>query len=429
MVPNDYLAHEFKLPRITLESTKKYIMETNAKARKNVEDGPKHYMRNWQFTPLFHMPSFTIEHLSRAAGVPTAPKSHTAFSKVPQPTPPASERARRFAASSVSSSRSSKPLPLSLHGKHPSPDLETPPAKRLKTVMGSRLVTAPGYIPGFTEQVRPQTSTPRSRPQESDRSQTSPSNHHDSVLSPTTRPVHPGSGSQLQEVESPTPTGKLVQVEAQETNQANKRKETAMSSKTATSSNQTMTGKATATGKVITATATDKIITSGNAITTTAGKATPTPKATTSGQATTGSKASPSGKTTAPGNKKTVQRSKTNDPPGAEWKSATKSLLRRIRLDSLQVLCFNHGLGKMGGEIEGWTKEQCVQALLNLQESGTKVQIRMVKDGRRLVPDLRWKWLDPQLAWGERDEYEKEVEDGELESGGEDDYEPPSEEE
>ena len=83
----------------------------------------------------------------------------------------------------------------------------------------------------------------------------------------------------------------------------------------------------------------------------------------------------------------------------------------------------------MGGEIEGWTKEQCVQALLNLQESGTKVQIRMVKDGRRLVPDLRWKWLDPQLAWGERDEYEKEVEDGELESGGEDDYEPPSEEE
>jgi len=354
-----------------------------------------------------------------------APKSHTASSKVPRPTPPASQRAHRFAASSGFSSRSSELTPLSLHGKRQSPNMETLPAKRLKTVMGSRSVAAPGYIPGSTQQARPQTPTARTHPQESDRSQTSPSKHCSPASGPTTRSEPSGGGPQRQK-ESPTPTGKQAQVEAQtaqETKQASKGKATTTSGKTTTSSNQTTTSKATATGKAATITATGKNTTSGKATTTTAGKATTTPKATTCG------KPKPRGIATAPGNKKTAQSPKTDDPSGTEWKSATKSLLQRIRLDSLQALCFNHGLGTMGGEIEGWTKAQCVQALLNLQNSGTEVQIRMVRDGRRLLPDLRWEWLDPELVWGEGDEYGEDVEDDEEEADGEADYVPPSEEE
>ena len=69
MVPNDYYAYEFKLPRLTLQSTRKYRLVTR-EHRRLVRDGPRHHWRGQPQTlpPLLAHPSFTPDHLRRAAG-------------------------------------------------------------------------------------------------------------------------------------------------------------------------------------------------------------------------------------------------------------------------------------------------------------------------------------------------------------------------
>lgn len=76
MVPNDYYAYEFKLPRLTLESTKRYRLATRER-RRFVRDGPWHHWRGPRQsipTPLSR-PFFEPEHLRRVAGYgPYEPK-------------------------------------------------------------------------------------------------------------------------------------------------------------------------------------------------------------------------------------------------------------------------------------------------------------------------------------------------------------------
>ncbi|KAL2130908.1 hypothetical protein VTI74DRAFT_5792 [Chaetomium olivicolor] len=69
MVPNDYYAYEFKLPRLTLRSTKKYRLVTRER-RRFVGDGPRHHWRGHENTipPSLGGPCFEYEHLRRAAG-------------------------------------------------------------------------------------------------------------------------------------------------------------------------------------------------------------------------------------------------------------------------------------------------------------------------------------------------------------------------
>ncbi|KAK4136130.1 hypothetical protein BT67DRAFT_432904 [Trichocladium antarcticum] len=69
MVPNDHYAYEFKLPRPTLPAAKKYKLVTRER-RRLIGDGPLHHWRANKKTlpgPLAY-PSFTREHLTRAAG-------------------------------------------------------------------------------------------------------------------------------------------------------------------------------------------------------------------------------------------------------------------------------------------------------------------------------------------------------------------------
>ncbi|AEO60284.1 hypothetical protein MYCTH_54054 [Thermothelomyces thermophilus ATCC 42464] len=68
MVPNEYCASEFKLPRLTLSNTDRYELVSRKRTRK-VRDGPGHHWRAQpQVVPSLAWPSFEAEHLARAAG-------------------------------------------------------------------------------------------------------------------------------------------------------------------------------------------------------------------------------------------------------------------------------------------------------------------------------------------------------------------------
>ncbi|GAB1317160.1 hypothetical protein MFIFM68171_07370 [Madurella fahalii] len=76
MVPNDYYSYEFKLPRPTLQATKKYRLVTRER-RRLVRDGPGHHWRGQMqsIPPPLSYPSFEPEHLKRVAGYgPYEPK-------------------------------------------------------------------------------------------------------------------------------------------------------------------------------------------------------------------------------------------------------------------------------------------------------------------------------------------------------------------
>ncbi|KAK3376105.1 hypothetical protein B0T24DRAFT_665151 [Lasiosphaeria ovina] len=69
MVPNDYWAYEFKLPRLTLQSTSKYRLMT-AEHQRTKNNGLAHHLRGPKdsLAPLLATPSFKREHLYRAVG-------------------------------------------------------------------------------------------------------------------------------------------------------------------------------------------------------------------------------------------------------------------------------------------------------------------------------------------------------------------------
>ncbi|KAK4243868.1 hypothetical protein C7999DRAFT_44404 [Corynascus novoguineensis] len=68
MIPNEYYASEFKLPRLTLANTEKYGLVTRKRARR-ARDGPGHHWRAQpQLVPALVRPSFESEHLARAVG-------------------------------------------------------------------------------------------------------------------------------------------------------------------------------------------------------------------------------------------------------------------------------------------------------------------------------------------------------------------------
>ncbi|KAL2179514.1 uncharacterized protein P884DRAFT_195107 [Thermothelomyces heterothallicus CBS 202.75] len=85
MVPNEYYASEFKLPRLTLSNTDKYQLVSRKRTRR-VRDGPGHHWRAQpQVVPSLAWPSFEAEHLARAAGYgPYVKKSSTAL-QAPKP--------------------------------------------------------------------------------------------------------------------------------------------------------------------------------------------------------------------------------------------------------------------------------------------------------------------------------------------------------
>lgn len=69
MVPNDFYAYEFKLPRLTLQNTKKYRLLTGPR-RRFIRDGPSHHWRGPAKvapSPLA-LPGYEPEHLARAVG-------------------------------------------------------------------------------------------------------------------------------------------------------------------------------------------------------------------------------------------------------------------------------------------------------------------------------------------------------------------------
>ncbi|KAH6844793.1 hypothetical protein B0I37DRAFT_433461 [Chaetomium sp. MPI-CAGE-AT-0009] len=72
MVPNEFYSYEFKLPRLTLQNTKKYRLLTGPRHR-NIGDGPSHHWRGRvEVIPsTLALPGFKPEHLSRAVGEPT----------------------------------------------------------------------------------------------------------------------------------------------------------------------------------------------------------------------------------------------------------------------------------------------------------------------------------------------------------------------
>ncbi|KAL2163762.1 hypothetical protein VTH06DRAFT_5821 [Thermothelomyces fergusii] len=68
MVPNEYYASEFKLPRLTLSNTDRYHLVSRRRTRR-ARDGPGHHWRAQpRVVPSLAWPSFEPEHLARAAG-------------------------------------------------------------------------------------------------------------------------------------------------------------------------------------------------------------------------------------------------------------------------------------------------------------------------------------------------------------------------
>lgn len=69
MVPNQYYAYEFRLPRLTLSNTKKYKLVTR-QHRRRVRDGVRHHWRGQAHSIPASLgnPSFEFEHLARAVG-------------------------------------------------------------------------------------------------------------------------------------------------------------------------------------------------------------------------------------------------------------------------------------------------------------------------------------------------------------------------
>jgi hypothetical protein len=68
MVPNNFYAYEFKIPRLTLSNTKYYRLVTR-KHRRVIRDGPGHHWRAAKTMPApLTRPSFEPEHLARAVG-------------------------------------------------------------------------------------------------------------------------------------------------------------------------------------------------------------------------------------------------------------------------------------------------------------------------------------------------------------------------
>ncbi|KAL2018120.1 hypothetical protein VTK56DRAFT_1250 [Thermocarpiscus australiensis] len=94
MVPNDYYAYEFKLPRLTLQSTKKYRLVTRER-RRLTADGPGHHWRGQTQTipsPLA-WPSFEPGHLRRVAGYGPYDQEVVSLLSSPQPSPRVVRRA------------------------------------------------------------------------------------------------------------------------------------------------------------------------------------------------------------------------------------------------------------------------------------------------------------------------------------------------
>ncbi|KAK3367656.1 hypothetical protein B0H63DRAFT_535699 [Podospora didyma] len=74
MIPNDYLAYEFKFPRMTLQLSQKYRLVSHEPTKpENREDGPRHFfrasMRQVSATePSLARPPTEYQHLRRAMG-------------------------------------------------------------------------------------------------------------------------------------------------------------------------------------------------------------------------------------------------------------------------------------------------------------------------------------------------------------------------
>ncbi|KAL2194500.1 hypothetical protein P885DRAFT_42992 [Corynascus similis CBS 632.67] len=68
MIPNEYYAFEFKLPRLTLSNTEKYRLVTRKRARRARDGSGHHWRAQPQLVPALAQPSFESEHLARAVG-------------------------------------------------------------------------------------------------------------------------------------------------------------------------------------------------------------------------------------------------------------------------------------------------------------------------------------------------------------------------
>ena len=67
MIPNDYIASEFKLPRLMLQATTRYRLVTGERGRL-AKDGPGHHWRNQGAPTISHQPLFSPGHLTRVVG-------------------------------------------------------------------------------------------------------------------------------------------------------------------------------------------------------------------------------------------------------------------------------------------------------------------------------------------------------------------------
>ncbi|KAL1842263.1 hypothetical protein VTJ49DRAFT_5648 [Mycothermus thermophilus] len=129
MVPNDYYAYEFKLPRLMLQTTRKYNLETRERTGRFAGDGPKHHYRsNVKSIPgVTVQPWFTRDHLTMAVGTPQR-------SELP---------------SGTSGS----------FGKRPLPSPSSPPSKRQHTGTPQTHLPAPGSAPSHQPQTPIKTGT------------------------------------------------------------------------------------------------------------------------------------------------------------------------------------------------------------------------------------------------------------------------------
>ncbi|KAK4236151.1 hypothetical protein C8A03DRAFT_17181 [Achaetomium macrosporum] len=152
MVPNEYYAYEFKLPRITLRSTQKYRLLTGPR-RRHRRDGPGHHWRapSELIPPPLSLPSFEPEHLTRVVGY----GPYEVKPALPEPEPPSQRQAETQTAPAKSPSVTER------RGSVTQADVQAAQAQAAKQAALEALEVAKQYVQGVDAGRRP---LPRSRP-------------------------------------------------------------------------------------------------------------------------------------------------------------------------------------------------------------------------------------------------------------------------
>lgn len=340
MIPNEFLASEFKLPRITLQNTKRYKLVTRER-RRLVKNGPGHHWRNQGVPSPLPRPSFAPGDVTRAVGY--APGGSQPVS---QPGPSSAPQSQQ-----TTPARPAAPAaPAGLPRTNPSHSLT--PRHHLPTAGPTPLSPPPTTV---TKRPAPDTTASSLSPL--------PKRRRGTPQPPSSTPApSPASGALIQSGSTRKPAATQIQGDDEE--------------------DLIITGSSPAPARAARTTRAASAAAQQPPASQPPAPPQPQPKTTIhiidssssddDDVVITGSQPAPaSSSSSAPAPALAAQPQPQTFTGPAFFRTASKSLLNSIKLARLKAWCQRLRLGS-ARTVEGWTKAQCVDALL-----AAKVTVRM----------------------------------------------------